>query len=273
MTNPQGLDHDIPLSCGKALRLPTLHPLVVRCRIVTSRHSSRRPVLPVLAALLVGASTAGAATVLAKPTDALAGSGIDTAASYTQVQWPGGAAGRPAPRAKPTPVPTRPADTAPPTSSTTVETSTPAPTTTTTRPDPTTTTNPPLPDPPALPAAPVERVVALVNQARVENGCDAVSIDPRLNDAARAHAEDMSGRDYFSHTSPEGVTFDKRITGSGYPTPGAENIARGQQSPEAVMDAWMKSKGHKANILNCQLTTIGIGLDPDGFYWVQDFGF
>ncbi|MFL6141931.1 MAG: CAP domain-containing protein [Labedaea sp.] len=116
-------------------------------------------------------------------------------------------------------------------------------------------------------------MVALVNAARVENGCLALKVDAMLTAAAVAHSADMAARDYFSHTTPEGVTFDKRILEAGYPTPGAENIAQGQDSAEEVMDAWMKSKGHRANILNCQLTTIGVGLDTNGWYWSQDFGY
>jgi uncharacterized protein YkwD len=115
--------------------------------------------------------------------------------------------------------------------------------------------------------------VALVNKARVENGCPALQVDDRLASAASAHSADMSDRDYFAHTSPDGVTFDTRILNAGYPTPGAENIARGQTSAQSVMDAWMKSRGHRTNILNCKLTAIGVGLDTDGWYWTQDFGY
>ena len=70
----------------------------------------------------------------------------------------------------------------------------------------------------------------------------------------------MAARDYFSHTTPEGVTFDQRIKNAGYP-PGAENIARGQRTAESVMSSWMGSEGHRRNIENCRLTTIGVGLN------------
>ncbi|HEV2780869.1 MAG TPA: CAP domain-containing protein [Actinophytocola sp.] len=237
---------------------------------MTSRHLSRRPVLPVLAALLVGATTAATATLLANPTDALTGAGADvSASSFTQVPWPGRAVRPAGPRPAATAPNTKTQEPAPTTTAPT--TTPPAPTTTTTPPP--TAAEPPPPSPPAPPAAAIDRVVELVNLARVENGCDPVRVDADLTEAATAHSEDMSRRDYFSHTTPEGVTFDKRILEAGYSTPGAENIARGQETADEVMDAWMKSKGHKANILNCELTTIGVGLDTDGFYWVQDFGY
>jgi uncharacterized protein YkwD len=115
--------------------------------------------------------------------------------------------------------------------------------------------------------------VALVNTARQETGCGPVTANASLTNAAQAHATDMSNRGYFEHTTPDGVTFDQRIRNAGYPSPGAENIARGSTTAEAVMELWMNSSGHRQNILNCDLTTLGVGLDVDGFYWVQDFGF
>jgi uncharacterized protein YkwD len=154
-------------------------------------------------------------------------------------------------------------------------TSTPPPSTTPSQPPPSEpappSAPPSTPEPP--PSAQPERVVELVNQARVEKGCAALLINEDITAAAVKHSSDMSDRNYFSHTTPEGVTFDERIKDAGYPLPGAENIARGQRSAAQVMDAWMNSAGHKANILNCDLKTIGVGLDIDGFYWTQDFGY
>ncbi|HEX6355263.1 CAP domain-containing protein [Actinophytocola sp.] len=115
--------------------------------------------------------------------------------------------------------------------------------------------------------------MALVNAARQEAGCGPVSVDGRLTTAAQGHASDMAARSYFDHTTPEGVTFDQRITNAGYPSPGAENIARGAETAASVMELWMNSPGHRRNIVNCDLNTIGVGLDRNGFYWVQDFGF
>jgi uncharacterized protein YkwD len=120
------------------------------------------------------------------------------------------------------------------------------------------------------------QVVNLVNTERLDAGCDPVRIDARLSQAAQDHSDDMAERDYFYHTTPEGVSFSERIVGAGYSTPGAENIARGQQNAEQVMKSWMESDGHRANILNCDLNAIGIGIGLDGagtYYWTQDFGY
>jgi uncharacterized protein YkwD len=138
---------------------------------------------------------------------------------------------------------------------------------TTTAPPATTTSAPPPPPP-----SQVQMVFALVNQARTQAGCKALADDPRLDMAAQQHSDDMSSRDYFSHTTPEGVTFDKRELAAGYPNPGGENIAQGQTSAQQVMTAWMNSSGHRANILNCSFVAIGIGLNTNRWYWTQDFG-
>ena len=117
------------------------------------------------------------------------------------------------------------------------------------------------------------QVVALVNQERAKAGCGDVGVDDRLVKSAQAHSDDMSARDYFSHTSPEGVTFDQRIKKAGYPQPGAENIAKGSTSAEQTMKMWMNSDGHRRNILNCELTKLGVGVTTDGWYWTQNFGY
>lgn len=118
-----------------------------------------------------------------------------------------------------------------------------------------------------------DRVVALVNDVRADYGCAPVTVDERIERAASKHTADMAQRDYFSHDSPEGVGFAERIENEGYPRPGAENIAKGYRTAADVMDAWMNSDGHRANILNCDLGTIGVGLDTNGWLWTQDFGY
>jgi uncharacterized protein YkwD len=116
-------------------------------------------------------------------------------------------------------------------------------------------------------------VVHLVNEQRVKVGCDPLRVDPRLAQAAEAHSSDMAERDYFDHTTPEGVTFRDRIRSAGFSNPGtAENIARGQRDARQVMAGWMGSAGHRANILNCDFSFLGVGLHEDGMYWTQDFG-
>jgi uncharacterized protein YkwD len=118
-------------------------------------------------------------------------------------------------------------------------------------------------------------VVDIVNARRAASGCGAISVDPRLTAAARAHSTDMATRGYFDHTSPDGVEFATRITQAGYRwSMAAENIAMGQSSPAEVMDAWMNSEGHRSNILNCRLVHLGVGLAYDGRdrpYWTQEF--
>jgi uncharacterized protein YkwD len=129
------------------------------------------------------------------------------------------------------------------------------------------TTNTPVQD------ASEDEVVDLVNAERAKAGCDPLRVDPKLAQAAQDHSSDMAERDYFDHTTPEGLTFADRIVNSGYPTPGAENIAVGQKDAPEVMAGWMDSDGHRANILNCDLNNIGVGLDENGMYWTQDFGY
>ncbi|WP_344425862.1 CAP domain-containing protein [Pseudonocardia ailaonensis] len=171
----------------------------------------------------------------------------------------------PAPALPPAPPPDAPATSAPPTTTTT--TTTPPPTTTA---PPRTTTPRPVTTPP--PSGPAAQVVALTNQARAAAGCGALRTDPRLTQAAQGHSADMAARNYFAHDSQDGRSFADRIEAAGYPSPGAENIAMGQPTAQAVVTAWMNSPGHRRNIEDCSLTTIGVGLDTDGMYWTQDFG-
>ncbi|HEY6416190.1 MAG TPA: CAP domain-containing protein [Acidimicrobiales bacterium] len=165
------------------------------------------------------------------------------------------------------------------TSSTTSTTSTTAPPTTPPTTTPPTTappsSSPPTTEAPAPPPAPsaTDWVVALVNAARADAGCDPLRIDSRLTAAAQGHSDDMAEQDYFSHTSLDGRTFADRVRAAGYPRPGGENIAQGQRTPEEVHEAWMNSEGHRANILNCNFTAIGVGLNSSERIWTQNFGY
>lgn len=228
--------------------------------------------LPALTAVLAGALVAGAATVL---TDVGASSAEHTrlslAATDTRTPDARGGLSRPISARPSSSAPAGPTSTTsavPPTSSTAPS---PPP-----APPPPASSEPPSQPPPAAPAADTsqqEKVVSDVNAFRAERGCGPVQVDSRLTAAAQGHSSDMSNRGYFSHDTPEGVTFDQRIRNAGYPRPGAENIARGAQSAEDVMRMWMQSDGHRANILNCDLTAIGVGLDRNGWHWTQDFGY
>ncbi|MEU3310145.1 CAP domain-containing protein [Nocardiopsis sp. NPDC055551] len=114
-------------------------------------------------------------------------------------------------------------------------------------------------------------VVNLVNSERSANGCEPVHVDDRLTAAAQEHSDDMAARDYMAHQSPDGEGPGERANRHGYDSWGAENVAKGQQSAEQVMDAWMNSEGHRANILNCDLQAIGVG-EADRA-WTQKFGY
>src|SRR5262249_13003380 len=103
------------------------------------------------------------------------------------------------------------------------------------------------------------QVVALVNTQRGQNGCGPLTGDSRLTLAAQRHTDDMVARHFFDHTNPDGVDPGARITAAGYRWSAyGENIAHGQQTPAEVMDSWMHSPGHRANILNCAFRQIGV---------------
>ncbi|MFD8643297.1 CAP domain-containing protein [Streptomyces zaomyceticus] len=175
---------------------------------------------------------------------------------------------------KPRPTPTKAARTEPaaPRVTTAPSTKAPAP-----KPDPTT-------------EAPVEKtsapstadrgtaaeaeVLRLVNVERAKVGCTPVSADARLAALAGAFSADMAARGFFDHTDPDGDTPWARAKQAGITGLGGENIARGQADAAAVMESWMNSDGHRANILNCEFTTLGVGVHfgDGGPWWTQDFG-
>ncbi|WP_312636879.1 CAP domain-containing protein [Oscillibacter sp.] len=117
-----------------------------------------------------------------------------------------------------------------------------------------------------------QQVADLVNQQRAANGLNPLTLSTELSAAARAKSQDMHDKNYFAHESPTyGSPFDMLKTfGISYRTAG-ENIAMGYSTPEAVMNAWMNSSGHRANILNASYTQIGVGYVADGNYWTQEF--
>lgn len=118
----------------------------------------------------------------------------------------------------------------------------------------------------------VSEVIDLTNAERKKQGLPALQAYPELNNVADMKAKDMNDKGYFSHTSPTyGSPFDMmRDFGITYESAG-ENIAQGQRSPEEVVNAWMNSEGHRANILNDKYTHIGVGFDEGGYEWVQMF--
>ncbi len=117
-----------------------------------------------------------------------------------------------------------------------------------------------------------KEVVRLVNEIRVQNGLKALTEDWELSRVARIKSQDMKDNNYFSHTSPVyGTPFQMiKNFGISYRSAG-ENIAKGQSTPQSVVNSWMNSSGHRANILNPAYTHIGVGYVTSGKYWTQMF--
>lgn len=121
-----------------------------------------------------------------------------------------------------------------------------------------------------------DTVFRLVNEVRANAGLSRLRRDTQLDVAARAHSNDMARRDFCAHNNPDGLTPADRMRAAGYPAPGAENVARGQETPHSVMDAWMNSPGHRANLLKPEFGAIGIGaafVARNGPCWTQNFGY
>jgi uncharacterized protein YkwD len=178
-----------------------------------------------------------------------------------------------APSTTPAPVPSK-TTTAPPKPSSTPATGTKTPSPRTTAPAPARTA-PRTAAPVSQTAAAQAAVLALVNKERGTAGCKPVTADGPLAALATAFSEDMATRDFFDHTDPDGKSPWDRADVAGVTGLGGENIARGQADAAAVMDAWMNSPGHRANILNCDYRTLGVGVHfgSGGPWWTQDFGF
>jgi len=121
-----------------------------------------------------------------------------------------------------------------------------------------------------------KRVVGIVNEERRRVGLSRLAVQTQLTQAARAHSADMVARNFFGHHSPEGTTVADRVALAGYEfTVVGENVARGQENARQVMNDWMASRGHKANILSPSYTEIGVGVAADKkghLFWTQNFG-
>ena len=117
-----------------------------------------------------------------------------------------------------------------------------------------------------------QEVVRLVNAQRAQNGLKPLAENWELSRVARYKSADMASRRYFSHESPTyGSPYQMmRSFGISFRSAG-ENIAYGQRTPAAVVNAWMNSSGHRANILNSSYTQIGVGYHEAGNYWTQMF--
>ena len=115
-------------------------------------------------------------------------------------------------------------------------------------------------------------VIRLVNDIRAEHGLKSLTANWELSRVARFKSQDMLDKGYFSHTSPTyGSPFQMiKAFGIPYRTAG-ENIAMGYATPQAVVNGWMNSSGHRANILNASYKEIGVGYVSQGNYWTQMF--
>jgi uncharacterized protein YkwD len=171
----------------------------------------------------------------------------------------------------PTPKPTR-SSTAPSRGGTRKPTATPTHTATPRASTPTKSTVPS--------GSPEAQVLTLTNAERAKAGCGPLRTNSALVKAAEAHASDMVDHHYFAHDSQDGRSPFDRMKAAGFKggTMG-ENIAVGYTSPAAVVKGWMDSPGHRANILNCSYTMLGVGYDSGQVKsewgngsWVQDFG-
>jgi uncharacterized protein YkwD len=128
---------------------------------------------------------------------------------------------------------------------------------------------------------PVLQVVDETNFYRSQYGCPPLTLNQQLVSAAQGHSDDMALNDFFSHTGSDGSSPWQRINSTGYDyTQAAENIAAGHNTAQAVVQGWMNSDGHRANILNCALQELGVGYynlaDDAGavnyhYYWTQVF--
>jgi uncharacterized YkwD family protein/spore coat assembly protein SafA len=116
------------------------------------------------------------------------------------------------------------------------------------------------------------QVQQIVNQERSKAGLKPLVMDWELQRVARTKSCDMATTGYFSHQSPDyGSPFDMmKSFGIKYRTAG-ENIAKGQRTPQEVMQSWMNSSGHRANILKGDFTHIGVGYCQQGNHWTQLF--
>lgn len=118
-------------------------------------------------------------------------------------------------------------------------------------------------------------ILQLTNKIRAEHSLQSLTWNTALAHTASEHCADMVTRDYFSHNSPEGITpFDRMHSAGIRYIYAAENIAAGQPDPQSVINAWMDSPEHRANILNPNLREIGAAYSRGGtygIYWAQEF--
>jgi Ca2+-binding RTX toxin-like protein len=125
-------------------------------------------------------------------------------------------------------------------------------------------------------------VLNLTNQFRAKNNLPGLKLNTELQASAQSHSKNMAQQDFFSHTGKDGSQAWDRAKRVGYEANAmGENIAAGQTTPKTVVDGWINSPGHRANLLNASYTELGVGyflLKNDTgkinykHYWTQVFG-
>ena len=114
---------------------------------------------------------------------------------------------------------------------------------------------------------PESQLIDLINAERVRLGLSPLTISPVLMQVAEAHSQDMVNRNFFDHVNPDGQDPSDRLDEAGYDWWACgENIGGGYTTPQAMFDGWMKSPGHKANMLDPDFTEIGLGYVTGGYY-------
>ena len=118
-----------------------------------------------------------------------------------------------------------------------------------------------------------QKVAELVNIERQKNGLAPLTLDSAISNVARIKSKDMSDNNYFAHQSPNYGSAGDMLTQFGIKwSAWGENIAAGQRTPEEVVNAWMNSEGHRANILSPNFSKIGVGYVNNGRpNWTQMF--
>ncbi|WP_250001762.1 CAP domain-containing protein [Actinoplanes sp. M2I2] len=119
-------------------------------------------------------------------------------------------------------------------------------------------------------------IAVLTNKQRAAHGCRAVVVSPALTRAAVGHSAYQARTNKLTHTGAGNSTFVARSKAAGYSRPLSENVAFGYSTGAAVVSAWMKSPGHRANILNCKAIAVGVGIAyaANGTpYFTQEFGY
>jgi uncharacterized protein YkwD len=156
--------------------------------------------------------------------------------------------------------------------------STPVTSTATTAPPPTKTNTPVPVVCPETNTSFEARVIELINEERAKANLPALTYQSQLTAAAQLHSADMACNNYFNHTAIDGSGPSERATRQGYSSSFiGENIAAGYSTPKVVVEGWMNSPGHKANILGADYTEIGVGYAYSsksgyGAYWTAVFG-